>query len=142
VIGEEFRSRPDTVVEVAVKQGESQAYAEINQSQIEKAKQRGDTPFGGLNAHSHLAHVSGPSFMDRPGERLNVPDRLQVEIKPLSLIETKMRLRQMLGYPVTPEQNKMLRELYPDGVMEDQLKEVMNILEGKVNTAPRLVAVG
>ena len=141
VIGDEFRSRPDTVVEVAIKQGDSQAYPNMNQAEIEKAKQRGDTPFGGLNAHSHLAHVSGPAFMDRPGERLNVPDRLQVEIKPLSLIEAKMRLRNMMPDKLTSEQNTLLKQAYPNGVMEDQLVEVRDLLEGKAK-APRLVAVG
>jgi hypothetical protein len=80
--------------------------------------------------------------MDRPGERLNVPDRLHVEVKPLSLIEAKMRLRPMLDRVVTTEETARLKELYPQGVMEDQLVEVRNMLEGKVNTAPRLVAVG
>lgn len=142
VIDEEFRSRPDTVIEVAAKQAESQAFPGMNQEQINKAKVRGDTPFGGLDAHSHLAHVSGPSFMDRPGERLNVPDRLHVEVKPLSLIDAKMRLRNMLGRAVTTDETAKLKELYPNGVMEDQLVEIRDMLEGKITAAPRLVAVG
>ena len=70
VIGDEFRSRPDTVVEQASKAADSRAFPGLNQEQIEKSKARGDTPFGGLDGHSHLQHVTGPAFMDRPGERL------------------------------------------------------------------------
>jgi hypothetical protein len=52
-----------------------------------------------------------------------------------------MKLRQMLGRAVTPEENTVLRERYPDGVMEDQLNEVRDLLEGKIIAPPRLVAV-
>jgi hypothetical protein len=141
VIGEEFMSRPLTVIEKVAAQAESQAFPDMNQTEVEKAKARGDKPFGGLDAHSHLAHVSGPAFMDRPGERMSVPDRLHVEVKPLTLLEAKMKLRQMLGRAVTPEENTVLRERYPDGVMEDQLNEVRDLLEGKIIAPPRLVAV-
>ena len=143
VIGEEFRSRPDTVVEVNAKRAESQAFPGLNQEQIEKAKARGDTPFGGLDAHSHLAHVSGPAFIERPGERMNVPDRLHVEIKPLDLIEAKMRLRNMLGQALTTEQNRLLKAHYPEGVPETELKNALDLIEGKVQLeiAPKLVAV-
>lgn len=141
VIGEEFRSRPDTVVEEVAKAGDRRAFPDLDQQEIEKAKARGDTPFGGLDAHSHLKHVSGPAFMDRPGERLSVPDRLHVEIKPLTLIETKMRLRTLLGRAVSTEENTSLRTWYPEGVMEDALPEVVARLEGKLDAAPKLVAV-
>lgn len=142
VIGDEFMSRPDTVVEQTAKAAESRAFPGMNQQEIEKARTRGDTPFGGLDAHSHLANVTGPAFMDRPGERLNVPDRLHIEVKPLTLIEIKMRLRNMLGRPVTPEENTNLRNWYPEGVLEEQLQEVVDRIEGKVEVAaPRLVAV-
>ncbi len=141
VIGEEFRSRPDTVVEEAAKAADRRAFPGLNQEEIEKAKARGDTPFGGLDAHSHLKHATGPAFMDRPGEHMNVPDRLHVEVKPLDHIELKMRLRAMLGRPVTGDENARLREWYPDGVLEDELQSAMDRLEGKVETAPKLVAV-
>ena len=38
--------------------------------------------------------------MDRPGERLNVPSPIQIEIKPLTHTQAAMRLRTMLGRPV------------------------------------------
>jgi hypothetical protein len=141
VIGEEFRSRPHTVVEEAAKAADARAYPDKNAEEIEKAKARGDTPFGGLDAHSHLHHVTGPAFMDRPGERLSVPDRLQIEVKPLDQIELKMRLRGMLGRQLTTEDNANLRAWYPEGVLEEHLQLVADRLEGKQDTAPKLVAV-
>lgn len=141
VIGEEFRSRPDTIVEEAAKAADQRAFPGLNQEEIEKAKARGDTPFGGLDAHSHLKHVSGPAFMDRPGERMSVPDRLHVELKPLDQIELKMRLRSMLGRVVTTEESANLRAWYPEGVQETELQAVADRLEGRLDTAPKLVAV-
>lgn len=141
VIGDEFKSRPHTVVEEAAKVADARAFPDKTGEEIEKAKARGDTPFGGLDAHSHLHHVSGPAFMDRPGERMHVPDRLHVEVKPLDQIELKMRLRTMLGRPVTTEENTNLRAWYPDGVLEEHLQQVADRLEGKGETAPKLVAV-
>ncbi len=141
VIGEEFKSRPLTIVEETAQQGDKQAFLNMNQQQIEKAKTRGDTPFAGLDAHSHLEHVSGPAFMDRPGERLNVPDRMHVEVKPLTSIEARMRLRSLLGRAVTADEADQLKATFPDGILEDQLQTAIDYLDGKLTEKPKLVAV-
>lgn len=141
VYGEEYKSRPDTVIEQAGKAADRAAYPGLDQVEIEKAKEKNSVPFGGLDAHSHLAHVAAPAFMDRPGERLSVPNPIHIEIKPLSHTQAAMRLRTMLGRPVVAEDRAKLGEWYPDGVMEEQLQEVADRLEGKYG-APglRLVA--
>jgi len=136
VIGDEFKSAPDTVVEHASKASDRLAFPGLNQEETEKAKARGDTPFGGLDAHSHLKHVSSPDFMDRPGEMLNVPNRLQLEAKPLSSMELKIKLRAMLGRALTPEDNAILREKYAEGALESQVEEVIAALNNP--SAPTL----
>lgn len=142
VFGESFKSQPDTVVEQANKAADQLAYPGMSAEQIEAAKRSNTVPFNGrINAHSHLADVKAPAFMERPGEMLNVPNRLQIEIKPLSNIEAKVKLRNLLGRSLTAEDSANLAAWYPDGVMEDQLHEVMLALEGKLNAAPKLVAV-
>lgn len=142
VFGEGFKSQPDTVVEQAVKTADQLAYPGKTAEQIEAAKRSNTVPFNGrINAHSHLADVKAPAFMERPGEMLNVPNRLQIEIKPLSNIEAKVKLRNLLGRSLTAEDSANLAAWYPDGIMEDQLQEVVLALEGKLETAPKLVAV-
>lgn len=142
VIGAEFKSQPDTLAEQAGKAADRAAYPGLNQEEIEKAKAKGDTPFGGLDAHSHLKHVTAPAFMDRPGEALHVPNKLHVELKPLTIIQASIQLRGKLGRPVTTEENASLREWYPDGVPEELLQEVADRLEGKIQEqAPRLALV-
>lgn len=140
--GDEYKSRPDTVIEVAGKAADRAAYPGLDLEEIDKAKNKNAVPFGGLDAHSHLAHVLAPSFMDRPGERLNVPNPIQIEIKPLSHTVAAMRLRTMLGRPVLAEDRAKLVEWYPQGVLEEQLQEAADHLDGKfAGPAPRLVAV-
>lgn len=141
VYGEEYKSRPDTVIETAGKAADQAAYAGLTLEEIEKAKNKNAVPFGGLDAHSHLKDVAAPSFMDRPGERLNVPSPIHIEIKPLTQTQAAMRLRSMLGRPVAAEDRARLAEWYPQGVMEEQLQEVADRLEGKFAApALRLVA--
>lgn len=141
VYGEEYKSRPDTVIETAGKAADQAAYAGLTLEEIEKAKNKNAVPFGGLDAHSHLKDVAAPSFMDRPGERLNVPSPIHIEIKPLTQTQAAMRLRSMLGRPVAAEDRARLAEWYPQGVLEEQLQEVADRLEGKFAApALRLVA--
>lgn len=139
--GDEYKSRPDTVIETAGKAADRAAYPGLDLEGIDKAKNKNATPFGGLDAHSHLAHVSAPSFMDRPGERLNVPSPIHIEIKPLTHTQAAMRLRTMLGRPVAAEDRARLAEWYPNGVMEEQLQEAADHLDGKF-AAPVLKLVG
>ncbi|HAF44688.1 MAG TPA: integrase [Gallionellaceae bacterium] len=141
VYGEEYKSRPDTVIETAGKAADQAAYAGLSIEEIEKAKNKNAVPFGGLDAHSHLKDVAAPSFMDRPGERLNVPSPIHVEIKPLTHTQASMRLRSMLGRPVTAEDRAHLVEWYPDGIMEEKLQEAADHLDGKF-AAPVLRLVG
>lgn len=143
VYGEEYKSRPDTVIETAGKAADQAAYAGLDLEEIAKAKDKNAVPFGGLDAHSHLKDVAAPSFMDRPGERLNVPSPVHVEIKPLTHTQTAMRLRSLRGSPVTAEERALLAKWYPDGVMEEQLQEALDHLEGKGKfAAPALRLVG
>lgn len=142
VWGEEFKSQPDTAIEKAGKAADRAAFPGLDLEGIEKAKDKNATPFGGLDAHSHLQHVSAAAFMDRPGEALHVPNRMQVEVKPLTHTQAAIRLRGIFGRPPTPAENTQLREWYPDGVPEELLQAVADRLEGKVlEQAPRLAVV-
>ncbi len=142
VFGEEFKAQPDTSIEKAGKAADRAAFPGLSQEEIEKAKDKNATPFGGLDAHSHLKHVSAAAFMDRPGEALHVPNRLQVEVKPLTYTQAAIQLRGMLGRALASDENTRMREWYPDGVPEEMLREIADRLEGKgFEQAPRLAVV-
>lgn len=142
VFGEEYKSQPDTTIEIAGKAADRAAYPGLDLEEIEKAKAKNAVPFGGLDAHSHLAHVTAPAFMERPGEAMHLPDRIQVEVKPLTHTQAAMRLRGMLSRAVVAEDRENLLKWFPDGIPEEMLQDAADRLEGKIiEQAPRLVAV-
>jgi len=142
VYGEGYARHAETTAEKQSKQLDQLITGETKEADVQKALRSKKLPFDGrIDAFKPMDDFIAPTFMPRRGTALNVPDLAMPEIKPLSLIETKMRLRPILGYALTAEQNTMLKEAYPNGVMEDQLIQVVEMLENKAK-APRLVAVG
>lgn len=142
VYGEGYSRHAETTGQKQAKQLDQLITGETTQAAVDKALRNKALPFDGrIDAFKPMDDFIAPTYLPRRGTALNVPDLAMPEIKPLSLIEAKIRLRKMLGYAVTPEQNVILRDAYPDGVMEDQLKQVMDLLEGRQQAMPRLVAV-
>lgn len=130
VWGESFDRQPDTVVETAGKRADQAAFPGQNQEEIQKAKEKNQAPFGGLDAHSHLGQVYMPDYIDRRGTELDVPDRTRVEIKPLSHIQACRALVGKLGRSLTPGESERIRSAWPDGVPEEDLPALVEMLQG------------
>ena len=97
---------------------------------------------GELDPYKPVTDTILPAYLPKRGTAMDVPNPTQIEIKPLTQIQAAMRLRTLLGRPVTAEDRAHLVEWYPDGLMEEQLQEAADHLEGKFAApAPRLVAV-
>lgn len=97
---------------------------------------------GALDPYKPVTDTILPAYLPKRGTAMDVPNPTQVEIKPLTQIQAAIRLRTLLGRPVTAEDRAHLSEWYPDGVMEEQLQEAADHLDGKfAEPAPRLVAV-
>jgi len=140
VIGLEMKSQPDTVVEKAGKAADQIAFPDLNQQEIEKAKDKNAVPFNGeIDAHSHLKNVDMPGYMKRPGSELNVPDRYQMQAKPLTHIEACKRLIAELGRALTPEENATVRSTYPDGVPEEQFNSLLTTIQQPGSVGLQLV---
>lgn len=141
--GEGISKHADTTAQKQAKQLDQLITGKNKEADVQKALRSKALPFDGrIDAFKPMDDFIAPTFMPRRGTALNVPDLAVPEIKPLSLIEAKMRLRTMLSRAVTTEETAQLKQMYPQGVMEDQLVEIRDMLEGKVKTAPKLVAVG
>ena len=127
VIGEEMKSQPDTVLEVAGKAADEAAYPGLNQEEIKKAKDKNAVPFNGeINAHSHLKDVQMPGFMKRPGSEMNVPDHVHIEVKPLTITEACKRLINELGpQPDGVSYYTLVNDFYPHGVPEDEFNALV-----------------
>lgn len=135
VWGDDFESKPDTVVDEMKKSADRVAYPEAaNQEEIDKAKKRGKAPFGGLDAHSHLKGVYVPDYMNRPGTEINLPDTNTITEKPMTHIEACKELVRVLSRPLTAEENKLVRKLHPDGVMDRDFDELANRVRNPEHT--------
>jgi hypothetical protein len=141
MFGDEYGRHAFTPAQKSAKQLDQLITGETTDEGVAKAIKEKRLPFDGrIDPFKPVTDFTIPAYLPRKGTTLHVPDLAVPEIKPLTLIETKMRLRTMLGRAVTAEENADLRTWYPEGVMEDALQEVMDRLEGK-GTAPKLVAV-
>lgn len=125
VIGEGFAQLPDSTIETNKKSLDKLAYGDLEKAAMKKAKQQNAQPFfkttGSLNAHSHLKNASLPAYMNRPGSEVDVPNRVQVAIKPLTIIQAKRSLVRHYDIVMDAENDKQIRHWYPEGVPEDEL---------------------
>lgn len=137
VWGEDFNRHPDTVIDKAGKLADEAAFPEKSHDEIEKAKKKNETPFGGLDAHSHLGNLYIPDYIQRPGTELHVPDRTRIEIKPLSHIDACKALVGKLGRSLSAEENAWIRASHPDGVPEEELPVLAEQLRDPHPQSPR-----
>jgi transposase InsO family protein len=137
VIGEAFDRHADTALDANQKAADRNAYPDAStDEEVQKRKKANAAPFGGLVAHSHLADVAMPAYMNRPGTALDVPGAVKIEEKPLSHIEAMKRLRAGMDRALTSDENAMIREQYPNGVPADELDR---LLQAIVNPEPMRV---
>ncbi|STB70524.1 DDE-type integrase/transposase/recombinase [Chromobacterium violaceum] len=124
VIGEAYKSMPQTAIEHAASAMDGQAYPGMSAEEIKAARAKKATPFdGALNTHSYLQNVELPAYLPRRGTEhaLAVP---AIEYPPLTLIEAAKQLKQRVttaGGEWTQDRFQWLAQRYPAGVPEDQL---------------------
>lgn len=141
VWGEEHKAKADTLVETQAKELDRMAYPGRDLKEIQKAKDKNETPFDGkLDTLEHLKKIDMPAYMARRGSEIGVPDRITVEIKPLTVIEAARRLRER-GVEMNPERFAQVSEWYPPGVPEGELEQLVTRLSVAEDEAPRLAIV-
>ena len=145
MIGEDYKSLPDTPADRNRKAILQTTYQADTQREADKKRARREPAFGGsIDPISYLENRTAQvTFMNRPGQALDVPGRCQVEMRPLGPIEAMKRLNLMLGRALTTEENMRIRTRYPDGIAESALEEVMTWLTGNDsdNAGPSMAAV-
>lgn len=131
VIGESYRSQPETEAQKAKKRFENIAYGE---------KRRKDSvPFEGLRVFGHHADkVDGIAFMEKRGTPIEV-DRAITE-RSISMVEFLKRLRGEIGR-VSPELNRSLREKYGDSIDVTEADAVLRSLSGGNDSGRRAEAL-
>lgn len=134
VWNESYKSNPDTAADKAGKRMDALAYPGED---ADKQRQKQAAPFGGtLDAHSHLADILLPLGLPKRGSEINVPERLQVEARPLNHVQMAMVLAREEWW--NGDAYAQMVRLYPEGVLEVDLPAVAQ----RLKAAPRLMAVG
>lgn len=145
VIGERYAARADTPADTKRKDMAEIAYGTRDLTEARKAKDKGVIPFGGtLDPWKDVreAAAQAPSHLVRRGTELHLPNPVQIEVRPLSLVEALRNLRDWLGRPISPAEREQITQWYPQGVPETELQDIVNRLSQPVQEErPRLALV-
>lgn len=146
VIGEQFASKADTPVDTARKDLNEAAYGERDTLDAIAARNKGRLAFGGKIdpfADVREAAAKAPIHIIRRGTEMDVPDPVQIDLKPLSHMQVAFEMRARLTRPLTPEDNARIREWFPDGIPESELDDLAQRLVAPATPPrPRLAVVG
>ena len=127
IAGEEFKNMPESDIDIAATRIARQAYPNMSLDEIEKQRKKNAVPLKNIDSLSHLEKIKTPAYMKRPGTAIDVPNKVQIETKPLSILKTKKALISM-GLEMTESNDSLLRQWYPEGVLEDDLGDVFKRL--------------
>ncbi|MDD2721639.1 MAG: integrase [Gallionella sp.] len=144
VICESYSRHADTKAQRNAKDNEMLVMGADTLEAAAEARKGKHLAFGGeLDPYKPVTDTVLPAYLPKRGTALNVPNPVQIEIKPLNRVQIGKALREIFGRPVTTEEYASIADWYPSGVMEEQLQEAADRLEGKGKfAAPALRLVG
>lgn len=136
-IGEEYRGLKDTPAQTAVKELDRMAMGASTLGEVEAARKKKATPFGGaINPFRQAEDYQPPAWMPKRGEQHGLAAR--AEFPPLTLVE----FSRSMGRDWRPEFYSVVMQRYPEGKIPatdtDSLKE--RLLRGE--QAPLAVVGG
>lgn len=150
VWGESYKAQAQTEADRAAARMDGLAYPGQDANGVARAREKQQTPFlrpdgTPLNAHSHLQDVNLPLGLPRRGQAINVPDRLQIEARPLNCVQIATVLSRSL-VDWSAAHFECLQRLYPDGALEADLDQVAERVQMALNVPgisarPHLAAV-
>lgn len=145
VFGEAYKRKADTVADEARKAQADAAYGTRDVAEAEKLRAKGAPAFGGaIDPFKDIREsaAQAPSHIVRRGTELHVPNPVQIEVKPLSLVVALRNLREWLGRAITPAEREQISQWYPQGVPETDLQDIVNRLSQPIQEErPRLAIV-
>ncbi|MFK1245262.1 integrase [Pseudomonas aeruginosa] len=139
MIGEQFKSLPETPAQKARKAVDRLAFGVESEAEVKAARKAKAIPFGGkLKPFQHIDDTQLPTFMPRRGTDHELVAPI-VEISPMNHVEAATRLYARLGDAWTVESMAWLKKTYPEGVAEDQLDAIVQQLQEPARPALRVV---
>jgi hypothetical protein len=119
IIGQEYKSPPETLTQQAVKRFDNMAYGED--------RKKDDIPFAGLKVFGHQAEkVGNLAYIEKRGTPIEV-DHAIAETQ-ISFTEFLKRLVQRVG-PISKEMNQELRARFGDSISVQDAETVINEIE-------------
>lgn len=135
LVGEEYKSLPDTAIEKAAKVMDALAYPD--EEDAKKARAKGVTPFGGqLDSHEHLKKIERQTYLVREGKTIETPDHLRVAIPPLNTTDAMLQVTRALKRSLTKEEAIFMRSRFAAGVQEDQVLQLIEQFKNPVAAMP------
>jgi hypothetical protein len=117
IIGETYRTEPETDTQRAIKRFDNMAYGED--------KKKGDVPFEGLRVFGHHADKVDVAFIERKGTPIEIDRNISREI-PLG--QFFKRLAEAVGM-ISPELNRELRKRYGSTIDISEGEEVIRSIQ-------------
>lgn len=109
-IGEEYRAHKDTPAQIAVKELDRMAMGADTLGEVEAARKKKTTPFGGeINPFRQAEEYQHPAWMPKRGAQHELAAR--AEFPPLTLVE----FSRSMGGDWLPEFYAVVSQRYPDG---------------------------
>lgn len=145
VIGETYASKADTVVDTARKDINEAVYGERDTLDAIAARNKGRLAFDGkVDPFKDLreAAANAPHHIARRGTELDVPNPVQVELRPVAVIDALKHLHRVFDRPITAAEAAQVRAWFPEGVPESELETLAERLTQPIAERPRLSVVG
>jgi len=136
VIGEEYRSLPETVTQKAKKQMEVMAFGEDRAPSV--AGNPDAVPFAGITVFGNQADKVKKTYIPKPGAALNITGNgggfLEQEIPIMTLFS---RLRKKMG-AISQELNRAIREIYGSTITLAEAERLLEVASGRELTVADL----
>lgn len=126
-----YNSKADTASNTTRKEMLKEAYGVDTQLEVDKARAAKEPTFNGkVDPIKHLEEEHMAHYMKRRGVDVSVPDRVDVEEKPLNMTQAIKRLINEHNIEVNKTTRKTLNTWYPDGILEAELEDAAKRLNG------------
>ena len=141
VPGEGYKSHAHTDAEAAGQAMDALAYPAQD---ADTARQKKVVPFGGeVKAHSYLAEVEQPSYLQRTGTEIATPAHAKPAAPELlDAVTVMLRIRHELGRNLTVDEHSFMHARFAAGVPEDQVAQLIEQFKAPVHDQQPLRAAG
>lgn len=115
----------------------------LTQTEAEEKRKGKAIAFDGqLDPYKPVSDAVLPIFLPRRGTQLHVPNPVQVEVKPYTLIEALRWAAGRLRRALSPAENAWIRTSWPNGVPEAELEAMLARLQGNAEAEPKAASGG